>query len=476
MRFIGRRDRVSRRRSRADGLGRGRDARTTSGSRSFVAFDYGGRAGDPRRGRALRRAAARRRSATLLYAPDMHDPDLVIRTSGEQRLSNYLLWQSAYSELVFRDELWPDFTREAFEDDARRVRGARAPLRGPLMPRPAAARDGRPRACAARARRRGATAARTSAARVLAALPLVVARDRARRARRRRSSRPGSFVLGVDLPARAVLDVRRARARSSSAAFVGLAGPDRRRARSATAPRSCSRSCAACRSSSCSGSRSRGARGRRRASRSRCSGWSGSAWASRTRCCCATLPHGGGIVVLVLVATFIGDTGAYFGGRALGRAQARAGDLARTRRSRAWSSGSSPATAAAWFAGLYQDWLSGTDALILGVAVALIAPLGDLFESFVKREAGDEGLRPRLRRPRRRARPPRRRALLDRRRLLRLAGAAVAAQRSVAIGAAPTSAQTPRSVWLRDDERHRRLRGAGRRAPGRRGRRGRRAR
>jgi undecaprenyl diphosphate synthase len=45
----------------------------------------------------------------------MHDPDLIIRTSGEQRTSNYLLWQSAYSELVFRDELWPDFTREAFE-------------------------------------------------------------------------------------------------------------------------------------------------------------------------------------------------------------------------------------------------------------------------------------------------------------------------------------------------------------------------
>jgi undecaprenyl diphosphate synthase len=50
-----------------------------------------------------------------LYAPEMHDPDLIIRTSGERRLSNYLLWQSAYSELVFRDELWPDFTRAAFE-------------------------------------------------------------------------------------------------------------------------------------------------------------------------------------------------------------------------------------------------------------------------------------------------------------------------------------------------------------------------
>ncbi len=52
----------------------------------------------------------------LLYAPEMHDPDLIIRTSGERRLSNFLLWQSAYSELVFRDELWPDFTRASLEE------------------------------------------------------------------------------------------------------------------------------------------------------------------------------------------------------------------------------------------------------------------------------------------------------------------------------------------------------------------------
>jgi undecaprenyl diphosphate synthase len=49
----------------------------------------------------------------------MHDPDLLIRTSGERRISNYLLWQCAYSELVFRDELWPDFDRAAFEDSLR---------------------------------------------------------------------------------------------------------------------------------------------------------------------------------------------------------------------------------------------------------------------------------------------------------------------------------------------------------------------
>jgi undecaprenyl diphosphate synthase len=52
----------------------------------------------------------------LLGAPGMHDPDLLIRTSGEQRLSNFLLWQAAYSELIFREELWPDFGREAFEE------------------------------------------------------------------------------------------------------------------------------------------------------------------------------------------------------------------------------------------------------------------------------------------------------------------------------------------------------------------------
>jgi undecaprenyl diphosphate synthase len=80
----------------------------------FVAFNYGGRA------EIL--DAARNFTGTTeeefrrhLYAPDMHDPDLVIRTSGERRVSNYLLWQTAYSEFVFRDELWPDFTREAFE-------------------------------------------------------------------------------------------------------------------------------------------------------------------------------------------------------------------------------------------------------------------------------------------------------------------------------------------------------------------------
>jgi undecaprenyl diphosphate synthase len=80
----------------------------------FVAFNYGGRAEilDAARGfEGSSEEEFRRR----LYAPEMHDPDLLIRTSGEQRISNYLLWQCAYSELVFRDELWPDFDRAALE-------------------------------------------------------------------------------------------------------------------------------------------------------------------------------------------------------------------------------------------------------------------------------------------------------------------------------------------------------------------------
>ncbi len=110
MRFIGRRDRVS---SALLEQMDWAESETAGGERItlFVAFDYGGRA-------EILDAAQRYEGggeeafAALLYAPGMHDPDIVIRTSGEQRLSNYLLWQSAYSELVFSPELWPDFGRE----------------------------------------------------------------------------------------------------------------------------------------------------------------------------------------------------------------------------------------------------------------------------------------------------------------------------------------------------------------------------
>jgi undecaprenyl diphosphate synthase len=113
MRFIGRREGVAadlvERMTWAEALTRA-NVRITL----FVAFNYGGRAEILDAARAFK-GGGEEDFRKLLYAPEMHDPDLIIRTSGERRLSNYLLWQSAYSELVFRDELWPDFSREALE-------------------------------------------------------------------------------------------------------------------------------------------------------------------------------------------------------------------------------------------------------------------------------------------------------------------------------------------------------------------------
>ena len=81
----------------------------------FVAFNYGGRAEIVDAAREFQ-GETEEEFRRHLYAPEMHDPDLLIRTSGEERISNYLLWQCAYSEFVFREELWPDFGRQAFED------------------------------------------------------------------------------------------------------------------------------------------------------------------------------------------------------------------------------------------------------------------------------------------------------------------------------------------------------------------------
>ena len=107
MRFIGRREGLS-----ADLLERMVWAEEVTAHnerlRLFVAFNYGGRA-------EILDAAARfdgggeEEFRACLYAPEMSEPDLVIRTSGEHRLSNFLIWQTAYSELVFCEALWPDF-------------------------------------------------------------------------------------------------------------------------------------------------------------------------------------------------------------------------------------------------------------------------------------------------------------------------------------------------------------------------------
>jgi undecaprenyl diphosphate synthase len=111
MRFVGRREGVP-----VELMEQMHHAETlTAGNRRltlFIAFNYGGRA-------EILDAAKRFRGGgeeafrACLYAPDMHDPDLIIRTGSERRLSNFLLWQSAYSELVVRDEPWPGFTRQS---------------------------------------------------------------------------------------------------------------------------------------------------------------------------------------------------------------------------------------------------------------------------------------------------------------------------------------------------------------------------
>jgi undecaprenyl diphosphate synthase len=81
----------------------------------FMAFNYGGHAEIIDAARNFE-GSTEEEFRACLYAPDMHDPELIIRTSGEQRISNFLLWQAAYSELIFRTELWPDFGREEFEE------------------------------------------------------------------------------------------------------------------------------------------------------------------------------------------------------------------------------------------------------------------------------------------------------------------------------------------------------------------------
>jgi undecaprenyl diphosphate synthase len=114
VRFVGRRDRAPTEvRARMDSV----EARTAGNDRLslWIAFDYGGRAELVDAARRLVEEGIDARDvdenaiASRLYAPDMPEPDLLIRTSGEQRISNFLLWQLAYTELVFTDTLWPDF-------------------------------------------------------------------------------------------------------------------------------------------------------------------------------------------------------------------------------------------------------------------------------------------------------------------------------------------------------------------------------
>jgi undecaprenyl diphosphate synthase len=130
-RFIGRRDRApDALREKMERL----ELETAANDRLhlWIAFDYGGRAEIVEAVRRLLAAGVDADTVdeellrSALYAPEMPDPDLVIRTSGEVRMSNFLLWQAAYAELVFVDRLWPEFgeddLRAALEAYARRRR------------------------------------------------------------------------------------------------------------------------------------------------------------------------------------------------------------------------------------------------------------------------------------------------------------------------------------------------------------------
>jgi undecaprenyl diphosphate synthase len=143
VRFIGRRDwrvpkRVIRRIDETVDM-----TRRNTGMTLTMAFNYGGRAEIIDAVRSLVEAGTpadkitEKRMRDHLYAPDMPDPDLVVRTSGEFRLSNFMLWELAYSELVFADVLWPDFRREhlfdavrEYQSRDRRFGGVRTPARG----------------------------------------------------------------------------------------------------------------------------------------------------------------------------------------------------------------------------------------------------------------------------------------------------------------------------------------------------------
>ena len=138
------------------------------------------------------------------------------------------------------------------------------------------------------------------------------------------------------------------------------------------------------------------------------------------------LDHGGALVLLVLLGTFFGDTFAYFGGRLFGGRlfgdRKLAPRISPNKTYEGLLSGIVVGTLIVWYwSRTGYDWLDGTDALLLGLAVVIAAPIGDLFESLIKRDMGTKDIGHAVRRPRRRARPRGRRAVRARRRLLRVA-------------------------------------------------------
>ena len=354
----------------------------------------------------------------------MHDPDLIIRTSGEQRISNYLIWQAAYSELVFRDELWPDFSREAFEAEPGGVRRPQAALRGALA-MPQGRRRSNPEYVAF-AVRAAAAPRRVSARR---ADDRTCWRGSSSRSRRRSWRSCSSTSAGwrsrvlhdrdrVGVPARALPDARAVAAGAGGRLRVARGDGARR------ALRHRSGSCWRWRWPRCRCSflfviarRSPAAPPSRWPAR--CSASTGSASPSRTPCCCASSRTATGSSSTSWSGTFLGDTAAYIGGRLFGRRPLAPADLAEQDRRGAVLRGARR-DPGGLLRGAVSDLAAPRATRCCSASRSRCWRRSATCSSRWSSATRAQGRGHAVRRPRRRARPPRRGDVHDRRRLLHL--------------------------------------------------------
>ncbi len=369
----------------------------------FVAFNYGGRAEIVDAARTFNGTTEAEFRAHL-YAPDMHDPDLIIRTSGEQRISNYLLWQGATQIHVPRRAVAGLLAR-GVRGDSGRVRRPPSQVRGPLMS------SGRGSGADDRQRRADARADRAAArqrpnrpeGRRRPATPADQSRSRSDLWPRVAVAVPAAIIaiIFVDLGglAWALLMI----AIGAVCMFELYRMLDRWRPSQAVGFAALAAMVIGARYGSPATVLEIAVvtlpvtflvvmgRGQRSAATVSIAGtllgvyWLGFAFAHSELL--RELPHGGAIIIDVLIGTFLGDTAAYFGGRLFGR-RPLAPSISPNKTVEGLFCGMLISILAVFVAGLYQAWLTHGDALLLGLTVAVLGPVGDLFESVVKRDAG----------------------------------------------------------------------------------------
>ena len=371
----------------------------------------------------------------------MHDPDLIIRTSGEQRLSNYLLWQSAYSELHFTDVLWPDFGRADLEFALAEFDGAPAAVRRALMADASRAR---------RSRRRN-SASDLGRAR-LGRDPGGGVRDRDHRRRRTRCS-PRACSCSASSACTSCSACTTTLRPVRLAGFLGLAGlaaaahfggehqvliadgrllPARvpARAGDAGAPRGAAHL---------------------RAGDHASSARSGSGWRSPTRSCCASSRTAAGSCSPCCSARSSATRRPTSAGACSARGRSRCA-CRPTRPSRGSRCGVIGAALAVWWYGLSSEWMGGVKGILLGARGRRRRAARRPVRVEDQARRGDEGRGHAVRRPRRRAGPARRRVLHPRRRVLRVAGAAMSG-RELRGQARPADARAAQRAARRDPRR-----------------------